>query len=232
MSSISFDSPSGSALLRGAERHYAADLCVKLALATIGISRENSTCDKWVTEWLRPKPEKWALQNLYITLNQTRGDLCWVDPEGEPCYITETLLNTAVAIGGEALCLLAKLHGYSEAHCYVEGPDRAWLAQVIAKGRENNVLRASMGWEEVAAFLVTNDKEPVVCSFSVCAGFPDDSQIHGVDYEEWEVLSESVQWETSMKVLRATPWLAITPANLTTHGFANGRSLFDLAAMA
>jgi len=40
-------------------------------------------------------------------------------------------LNTAIVSGSDPIVLAARLHGQSEIHTYVEGENRAWLADVI-----------------------------------------------------------------------------------------------------
>ena len=96
-------------------------------------------------------------------------------------------LNTALAAGSDPVRLAAKVHGWCETHCWVEGPDRAWMAGLIDRGLKAGLYRAglwyepapgaekkwsSQGWEEVTALLRARDDEPVVLSYSVCDQFP------------------------------------------------------------
>lgn len=103
-------------------------------------------------------------------------------------------LNTALAAGSDAVCLAAKIHGWCESHCWVEGVDRAWLADVIDTGLAAGIYRrgfwyvdrpcdgkpadqpdrkwSTQGWEGVTAFLRERDDEPVVLSHSSGDGFP------------------------------------------------------------
>lgn len=96
-------------------------------------------------------------------------------------------LNTALAIGSEPLALAAKIHGWCETHCWVEGSDRKWLADLIDAGLESGVYRrgiwyepapgaerewSSQGWESVTELLRSRDDGPVVLSYSVCDQFP------------------------------------------------------------
>lgn len=96
-------------------------------------------------------------------------------------------LNTALAIGGEPMALAAKIHGWCESHCWVEGPDRKWLADIIDAGLTAGLYRRgiwyeperaaekqwhSQGWESVAELLRSRDDGPVVLSYSVCDQFP------------------------------------------------------------
>lgn len=103
-------------------------------------------------------------------------------------------LNTAIVVGSEPVRLAAKIAGYCESHCWVEGEDRAWLAGVIDAGLAAGIFRRGLwyvnrvtdvpveecpdrrwltqGWENVTAFLRSRDDEPVVLSYSVTEGFP------------------------------------------------------------
>lgn len=96
-------------------------------------------------------------------------------------------LNTALAMGSEHLALAAKIHGWCESHCWVDGPDRKWMADVMDAGLKAGIYRrgiwyedspgadkqwSSQGWEEVIAFLRSRDEGPVVLSYSVGDSFP------------------------------------------------------------
>jgi len=103
-------------------------------------------------------------------------------------------LNTALATGSDPVRLAAKLSGWE--HVWVDGPDRAWLADVIDEGLEHGPFRrgmwyvdavggghvaeghpdrkwSSQGWEDVTAFLRDRDNEPVVTEHSTGDSFPD-----------------------------------------------------------
>lgn len=96
--------------------------------------------------------------------------------------------NTALVAGSDVVALAAKLDGWNERHCWVEGPDRDWLAGLIGQGLEAGILRrglwysdtpdgpkdqwSSQGWEELVPWLRARDDEPVVLSYSVGDGFP------------------------------------------------------------
>jgi hypothetical protein len=96
-------------------------------------------------------------------------------------------LNTALAVGSDAVALAAKIHGWCESHCWVEGPDRAWMAGIIDAGLAMGMYRrgiwyepekgaekqwSSQGWESVTELLRSRDDGPVVLSYSVCDRFP------------------------------------------------------------
>jgi hypothetical protein len=107
-------------------------------------------------------------------------------------------LNTALKVGSDPIKLAAKIHGWCEAHCYIEGEDRGWAADIIDEGLAVGVYRKGMwyvsrphdpvsegprheqpdaqfhsqGWEDVLTHLRSRDDEPVVLSYSVCDQFP------------------------------------------------------------
>lgn len=96
--------------------------------------------------------------------------------------------NTALVAGSDVVALAAKLHGWSEVHTWVEGPERAWLADLVAEGLRTGILREGilcadapdgprerwhdLGWRALIGFLRERDDEPVVTSYSVTDSFP------------------------------------------------------------
>lgn len=94
-------------------------------------------------------------------------------------------LNTALVAGSDQVALAAKIHGWCEENCWVEGPDRAWLADVIEQGLGSGLYRHGMGWDApttefdrsagVLTLLRARDDEPVVLSDSHGDGFPNTS---------------------------------------------------------
>lgn len=97
-------------------------------------------------------------------------------------------LNTALVAGSDPIRLAAKIDGWCESHAWVDGPDRAWLADLIDQGLKAGVFRrgfwysdvpdgpkdqwSTQGWEEVQALLRSRADEPVVMSYSVDESFP------------------------------------------------------------
>jgi hypothetical protein len=118
------------------------------------------------------------------------------DADGTPLDNFSLVLNTVLAIGSDAMCLLARLHAQCEIHAYVEGPHRSWMADLIQEGLDSKLYRASLrpgnvdgtrgephgqGWEELITLLRARDDAPVVTSYSVCEQFPN---------------AETARWET------------------------------------
>lgn len=120
-------------------------------------------------------------------------------------------LNTSLVAGSDQVALAAKIHGWCEENCWIDGPDRAWLADVIEQGLEIGLYRRGMGWEAptgeydrsagVLALLRARDDEPVVLSDSYGDGFPNTSVgdwmpawPDGVE-RHWDALTEEQQRE-------------------------------------
>ena len=115
--------------------------------------------------------------------DDVRPVMAW---QGRRIALFDLMLNTAARVGSDAVKLAARLHGQCELHAWVDGPDRKWLAEIIASGREAGVFRDvnaitgyaekfpaddSLDWEGVIALLKWRDDEPVVTSYSVCDSF-------------------------------------------------------------
>lgn len=97
-------------------------------------------------------------------------------------------MNTALVAGSDPIKLAAKIDGWCESHAWVEGPDRAWLADIIEQGLTSGMYRRGLwysddpngpkdkwsvqGWEDVQAHLRARDDEPVVLSYSAADSFP------------------------------------------------------------
>jgi hypothetical protein len=108
-------------------------------------------------------------------------------------------LNTALATGNDVIKLGARIHGQCECHCWVAGTDRAWLAEIIAEGRDSKIFRDDHGWESVRSHL-REAEDPIVLSYSVCKQFPNRT-VAGVVDEDWERMSDAVKWDSAFKAL-------------------------------
>lgn len=188
MSRVYFHSPSGDAELLGAERAYAGCMVSDLASGL------------WRSAFVRAEDSMIQLTrgtDLYDDRDPMRraqfadrfklafrvgqeGLLTW---RGKDISGFSLALNTAIQIGDDPVKFLARMHGQCELHSYVEGPNRAWLADIIERGLKTGVFRDGMGWDTppnhphgkgagVIPLLRSRDDEPVVMSYSVCDGFP------------------------------------------------------------
>lgn len=78
--------------------------------------------------------------------------------------------NTALAAGADHIKLATKLAAW--ASCIIDGPHRAWIADLIDTGLAGGGFRDGVGWDKIAAMLRESDTEPVVTSHSTGDGFP------------------------------------------------------------
>jgi hypothetical protein len=181
------------------------------------------------------------IQDVGVSLRVGYDEAVLIDHDGTPLDSFSLLLNTILAIGNDPLCLMARIHGQCEIHCYVEGPNRAWMADLIDQGRAAGVYRPEMGWERLAALLRSRDDEPVVAEYSVTGPFPrppeswrpiedvDDDDAADQRSEEWSALPAAEQWALAMAVVRSRPEreLELRPDRLRSP-FGHERSLIDL----
>lgn len=197
MSTIYFHSPSGEARVSGAERAHAQLLCTEYFLMALGVDSfsEAKEYRKLLPTGAYPlssREDKAFFESFRIYCNGFLGDSYLIMPAtGKPINLFHAALNSMVAGGSDAIRLLAKLHAQSEIHCYVEGKNRAWLADVIAQGVKDKILRtwgkyddARTGWQSVIGLLRTRDDEPVVTSYSVTEQFP--NYYTAKEYEGWK----------------------------------------------
>lgn len=167
MSRVYFHSPSGEAELRGSERAHCSLTCNEVALSFFNLKHT----------LFRNGPD--TIFKLSNTRNEEEfnlrfgiGEMVLTLPDGRTIDAFTLTLNTVVAIGGDALRLMARIHGQCEIHGWVDGKNRAWLADIMQEGRDLGLFRENQGWEGVITFLRSRDDEPVVTSYSVCSGFP------------------------------------------------------------
>lgn len=108
--------------------------------------------------------------------------------DGHQLDAFDVALNTALVAGDPVVQLAAKLYGWCEVHAWFDGPDRAWLADIIDEGLRSGIYRRGLwyadqpdtpkdrwsdqGWADVQKLLRARDDEPVVTSYSVCDSFP------------------------------------------------------------
>jgi hypothetical protein len=152
----------------------------------------------------------WA--NMFrATMNH--GEKKLLTYQGQPVASFDLLLNTALAIGNDPLCLFAKLHAQCEIHAWVEGQHRAWLADLIEQGRESGLYRDGAGWEAVVKLLRASDDAPVVTSYSVCESFPNayvanwnppTMEDGEPDHDAWYELPDQERWDLAIAGLRAS----------------------------
>lgn len=134
------------------------------------------------------------------------------------------VLNTASALGSDAVKMIARIHAQCEIHGFVKGENRAWMADII-ENSPIDVFHPDKRWRDVVELLRESDEGPVVMSYSVTDDFLDSAgdewQIewkvappYGT-FEEaedaWEALSHEEQWDYAVKWLYTKEGFEITP---------------------
>ena len=243
MARIHFHSPRDTLDVAGSERYHADSATRDHMWQAFGGEEAG-------IELLRPYlPDFWRCVpaeevRYFINGSRTFGGGV-IDIEGYSLNIGDIALNTAMDTGSDALRLLARLHAQCELHCWVDGQNRAWLADIVVAGREEGVLREGMGWEELAAFLCAQDDEPVVCSYSVSDSFPNyellpeshhlkKREARGDDiddiYDAWDRMRWPTQWKLCMGELRKRPGrIELKPDDWRTYHFGDGITAGKLA---
>lgn len=236
MSRVYFTSPSGTAELKGSERAWLGSLVNDLATGALSLSTHGNAdqvlrfVDPAHYLYLDPDDPKrpgwqapWA--HSYETAFRVGGGSApLVQYQGRGLSTFTLALNTALVLGNDPVKLGARIHAQCELNCWVDGPNRAWLAGIIDHGLEIGVYRRGLaddpqGWEDVAAFLRTRDDEPVVLYDSIGSeGFPSaylgdwmPAWPEGVPEtnEGWDMLTDAQRQERDE---RADAWYDLTDA--------------------
>lgn len=202
--------------------------------------------------WLHDRTGEYWTQGLLTAISV--GESVFTH-DGEPVATFDLVLNTALRIGTDEACLIARLDGQCEIHGYIEGANRTWGADLIERCLENGLLRYTVtgtdkhgrprqpsliGWLDVIELLRRRDDEPVVMSYSVCDGWPNERVALGADpdddmvedeSEEWAELSRDERWRRALDGLRGRPHdkRDLSPENLRAP-FGHSLSLIDLFA--
>lgn len=225
MSRIYFHSPTRDAELRGSERAWMASLVDDHALGMLNLhdkdrmDRLMSLVDPghYMAQHAARYPDGMPASTAYRLAFRHGGRYGppLVQHRGHRIDPFDLILNTAVLLGNDQMKLAARLHGACEIHAWVDGPNRAWLADVMQTGLNTCVYRrgiwhethgpngsrrwVSQGWEDVITLLRERDDEPVVTSFSVTDQFPTSSVgdwmppwPEGVE-RHWRALTEEQQ---------------------------------------
>lgn len=189
---------------------------------------------------------------LHLELDLRR---IWFSLAGEQLYSADLELNTALLIGSDLVRLGAKLHTWRADHCWIDGPDRAWAADIIETGLNAGLYRRQVprpsngrdvwtdpGWGDVVALLRSDDTGPVVLSHSEHAEFPNpDTHLDcppgdGHDAREWAEswydLPHDEQWSHGVQWLRQRrAWARLAPDTLATVTAGPPVTIYDLYAL-
>ncbi|WP_163869618.1 hypothetical protein [Myxococcus eversor] len=179
MSTIAFVTKSAESDVLGRERHHMASVVSDIALA--GQTRDQLDTPNWtrrlfpVGHPLRTHPIGMSYEErARVALASGLFTKFQHPVTGAPLDISTVILNTALVLGSDVVRLMARLHGQCEIHANIPAPECAWVAGIIDGGRESGVLRANMGWAELAAMLRASAAagETVVTYSSVTGAFP------------------------------------------------------------
>lgn len=218
MSRIYFHSEDGTEEVRGSERAHMGYLCGRMFMAAIGPIWDSESERSWLRKYIPPghytlNPMLDFKKSVDTWLSVGHDDLII---EGRNISMFSMALNTAYMMGNNTMKLCARLHGQCEIHCYVEGPNRAWLADMIEAGRKQKIFRSEQGWEKTLELLRSSDTKPVVTSYSVTEQFPNagvaiegdlwEAEIDEQGYQNWDKwydLPREEQWRLALAALRA-----------------------------
>lgn len=253
MSYIEFaDADGNDVKILGAERAWMACLCADITAGILSAlggyldEGEKATLDQMV----RSDFQWWRISGLGLSTFMTVGG----ERQGfkvadgfVSCF--DLGLNTIMACGSNELRLCAVLHGQCELHCYVLGPNRAWLADLIGRGRASNILRADMNWEAAAEMLRASAERPVALSYSVSESFPNAhlaargaawsasvgsaGDLEDALYDWYDSLSAEEVFDYAFAALRkqdleAGMGLEMRPENWSTRRCGPGHTAFDV----
>lgn len=237
MSRITFESKERTVEVRGSERFHAAYLIEKITAVFLDLETNQKLLAKAIPashylNRINPASPQWA--NDFEMAFRSGLNL---EVDGKPISSFILGLNTASAVGGDAIKLLARIHGQSEIHGYVAGKNRHWMADII-ENAPADVLRPNSGWEDLVELLRESEDGPVVMSYSITENFlstvgtdwvgevfsqqevEDEEAVNENGYTAWEQLEEDwddldsdTKWDYAMKWLEAngSSGLEITP---------------------
>lgn len=235
MSRIYFHSPSETLEISGRERAWMGILCNDLAGGVLYSTFNCLDLAPFVPVGEFPlaalKEEVGSAIRFRNSLDLWRRRGTWqVEGQEYPAWVLD--LNTCLVVGNDAVKLCARLHGQCEIHCYVEGRNRRWLAEIIRQGARSNIMRDDRGeWTRLANWLESRSDEPVVCSYSVCEQFPNSTVAGWVeedaDNPRWYALSPERRWFLAMTELQKT-LLELTPEGWQDYRLDGGHDAFWL----
>lgn len=169
MSSLSFESRNGTVEVSGSELFQAHHLTTQVTLDALSVSANKYVLYEVLNEKeLIQDPAMLAVHlGVFIA-----SDGATFNMAGETVTSEYLKYNTAMETGDDGMRFMTRIAAQSEMQTYVEGPNRAWLADIIENASEE-LVRPGNGWDKVIALLRSRDDEPVVTSYSVSGAFFD-----------------------------------------------------------
>lgn len=206
---------------------YAESLAVDVTCAVLDVKPKET--GHWLLDFCYPSVPKTF--SLHTWISQAQDDRFFA-VRLEHHDIFEVCLNTLIEMGSPPVQLIARLAGSAADHCWIAGPNRAWLAGVIEHGRKWDLLRSGMNWEEVASLLRQRADEPIVTSGMVMETFPNPRLAgRASTQKDWYDLPYDQRWKLAFEGLRWLPDLEITSERLGSQGFGTGMTAFRLNAL-
>lgn len=242
MSRIYFHNEHDTAEVWGRERAYMGVLCNDLLIAALGVTGELWD-ERFLNivppgSWLHTITGRKFAESFRLWLRASDDEYI-IDGRRIPKF--DVAINTALVMGSDAIKLMARLHGQCEIHAYVEEQHRMWLAGIIHRGVQANILTKSAGWLDVITLLRSPHPGPVVTSYSVTESFPNagiandtgvwhppDDKAGRNNWDAWYELSTKTQWELGMQALRQMPERELTPDTWNEFYFYDGTTGFDI----
>ena len=236
MSRIYFHSTDSIAEVSGRERALMGNYCSEAFMLALG-PMQYCVEEPWIMQHIPPGcylhrgdsilP---AVRDIETWLRVAYGENAGLILDGvqHPLFLLQ--LDSAYVMGSNSMKLAARLHGQCEVHCYVEGPNRRWLSDMIDEAVDKHIFREGEGWDDVSELLCEADDSPVVCSYSVCESFPNQEMAGWEgDSDSWYDLPAQERWDRAMASLRGKDsGLELKPDDWDSFTFGDsGVSGFD-----
>lgn len=221
----------------GIERHHFRRLCAAITFSVLDLEKDTEAMPhpiRYMFPNIQYHGQKWAAS--------AKTAITTADIAGDNTFFRTVILNTALAVGSDQLKLAARLDGQCEAHAFVEGSNREWLAKIIEGGVHLGIFHADSGWQTVIELLRSCGDEPIVTSYSAGRSFPN-SHIaiqeglwfpptdEDEDDVSWHKLPTSEQWNLAMNALRVQSEYSrveLTPSDWGDYRFEGGMTAFHL----
>jgi hypothetical protein len=251
MSRLYFTDSHGEAELKGSEKAHMRGLAFDLGWGMM--APHYVTEIERLGELIKPghylanhSPERgyvgWA-EGLRISMSLDNGD--FLSFRGHPINGHNTIMNTAAKVGNDVIKLAVRLHCQAELNCWVDGPNREWMADIMQRGLDLGIFRTGLwnsgrggtpywsdqGWGEVIPFLRERDDDPVVVSYSVTGESLGELARGDMPFEEWDALGQEERWALSLKAVRESDDnLEMSPADWPHFYFDHGITALDLVS--
>lgn len=202
MSYIAFTTKTGEARLRGPERAHFNIMQAEYLIGQVGDL--GAAARGWMAPFL-PSYMSTVSPAGVSRVAETALRVGY-EPFRVPGYHNTTdwtmvAAQTVQESGDDVLRLASRLHMQCELHAWIDGSDRAWVADIIDKGLASGVFRPGMNWEVVTTLLRESADGPVVTYASQAESFPN-YPLANVRYETFEKWTAEKRWDACVAKLR------------------------------